>query len=320
MELLLDTLRLITGKPLNAKQKANAASFLEGINLYGTKMGLDQPHRMAQYLAQLLHESGAFIYDREIASGAAYEGRKDLDNTKKGDGKKFKGRGPIQITGRKNYRQFTQWCRKNIDAAAPDFEKNPDAVNTDPWEGLVPIWYWETRDLNRYADRGDIENITKKINGGLNGFEDRVRWYTRTALVLLGYSATDIKAFQKFAKLEPVDGVAGPITRAALHTALVKETNPADRSSDIKAAPVVQEKKVIPQAAVKAVESKSRMYGFMSSAGNSTAFGVFQWINGQDWDRILLYAGIGLLVGLVFYFFNKQIIAKFKEIRDELDS
>ena len=319
MDLLLDTLRRIYGKPLNAKQKANAASFLEGMNLYGADMGLDQPHRLAQYLAQLMHESGAFIYDREIASGAAYEGRKDLGNTQKGDGKKFKGRGPIQITGRSNYREFTAWCRKKVDAKAPDFTKNPDLINTDPWEGLVPLWYWETRDLNRYADRGDIENITKKINGGLNGFDDRVKWYVRTALVLLDFSPSDIVAFQKFEKIK-ADGSPGPITRAALHQALVKETPKPKRSSAIQSAPVVEEKKVIPASVDRAVEKKSRTFGLVQAGIQGGGFSFVSWLNDQDWEKILFFAGIGVLSGLIFYFFGRQLISKYKELRDDLDT
>ena len=137
-----------------------------------------------------------------------------------GDGYLFRGRGPIQITGRSNYGQFTVWARE-FDSAAPDFVTHPDAVLTDPWEGLGPIWYWETRGLNDPADSNDAETITRRINGGTNGLTDRLRWYVRAALVLLGYAPADVRGFQSAAGLA-VDGNAGPKTRAALHAALTR--------------------------------------------------------------------------------------------------
>ncbi len=83
------------------------------------------------------------------------------------------GRTGMQLTGKANYQAFYDWCVER-GFNSPDFVANPDLVNTDPWEGLVPLWYWDSRNLNRYADQGDIETITKKVNGGMNGFDDRV--------------------------------------------------------------------------------------------------------------------------------------------------
>ncbi|MER8925769.1 glycoside hydrolase family 19 protein [Mesorhizobium sp. M0859] len=142
---------------------ANMNSVLIALDRFGTTTGLDQPHRLAHFLSQIMHESGSFKYDQEIASGAAYEGRKDLGNTFKGDGKKFKGRGPMQLTGRRNYAAFTKWARK-LDPSAPDFVAHPELVNTDPWEGASAIWYWEVgnptdKSLNAYADQNNAEMI-----------------------------------------------------------------------------------------------------------------------------------------------------------------
>ena len=127
---------------------------------------LDSGLRLAHFMAQLIHESGSFRYMEELASGAAYEGRKDLGNVEPGDGVKFKGRGPIQLTGRANYRSYGQQL-------GIDFERNY-TLPAVPSIGLhVACVYWTTNGLNALADRDDITAITRKINGGLNGIEDR---------------------------------------------------------------------------------------------------------------------------------------------------
>lgn len=205
----------------------NMRAVLTGLAVRGSAAGLDRWHRLAHYVAQLAHESGRFRYDREVwgpgggtAAQKRYDTRTDLGNTpeRDGDGYLFRGRGPIQITGRSNYRQFREWARA-FEPGAPDFEASPDAVLQSPWEGLAPIWYWETRGLNAYADRNHIETITKRINGGLNGYSDRLDLYTRAALVFLGYAPDDVGRFQNDAGLK-VDGDAGPLTRAAMHREL----------------------------------------------------------------------------------------------------
>lgn len=232
-------------------------SIVKSLDRFGVRFGLGVPHRLAQYITQLAHESGRFRYDREVwgptPAQRRYEGRKDLGNTQPGDGSKFRGRTPIQITGRANTTEFRDWCREK-GVNPPDFVEKPGLMNTDPWEGLGPIWYWETRKLNRYADSGDIEQITKRINGGLNGYADRLECYTVTALVLLGYPVTakrimhSIKAFQAVAQdngwlpkdrdgaPSQIDGDAGPKTRTAMHMALVAAGG-AIKSGDVRAAP-----------------------------------------------------------------------------------
>lgn len=228
--------KIAGGKP----RKENVNSVVIALDGYGQKTGLDRPHRLAQFLAQLAHESGGFVYDREIwgptAAQKGYEGRKDLGNTVKGDGKKFAGRGPIQVTGRGNVTRFKAWCAQQ-GLNPPDFVVNPDLINTDPWEGLSAVWYWDAgnptgKSLNVLADRNDIEMITRRINGGLNGYADRLHRYTRAALVLAGYEPTAVKAFQTAAQKagllpkgkDQLDGIDGPKTRAALHLILAQES------------------------------------------------------------------------------------------------
>lgn len=327
----LALVRKIVGK-MTKVQAANAGSVIVAVNGYGGKLGLDQPHRLAQYLPQVLHESGAFRYDREVwgptPAQKRYEGRKDLGNVQKGDGGLFRGRTGIQITGRANTRAFRDWCRKLMAGTAltvPNFEKTPDAMLTDPWEGLGPIWYWDTRGLNRYADQGDIEMITKKINGGLNGYQDRLDWYARVALVLLGYAPNDIAAFQKQAG-EKADGIAGPRTRAALHQALVALTAPVAQSSDVQAAPVVEEKKVVvnvpvpvntpvvPETVDKAVKKQTNGWGW-SGIGLGGAGAALTAIAGWPWQTIALFAGLAVAGGIVALVIGPWIVGRVKIIR-----
>lgn len=126
--------------------------------------------RMAHFFAQVGHESGGFRQFVELwgptPAQTRYEGRTDLGNVHPGDGKRYRGRGPIQITGRTNYRRFGQML-------GLDLEGNPDLAAT-PTVGIrVACAYWLASRLNAAADRDDIEAVTRLINGGLNGIADR---------------------------------------------------------------------------------------------------------------------------------------------------
>jgi predicted chitinase len=147
---------------------------------------IDTPLRVAAFLAQLGTESGDLAYFEEIASGDAYEGRcKDLGNCQPGDGRRFKGRGPIQLTGRGNYRKFTQEVGSKYGV---DFEKNPELVAEPKWGFMAAAWFWNMRKLNTFADKGDFQAITYRINGGCNGADDRDKKYefARAALGIEG--------------------------------------------------------------------------------------------------------------------------------------
>lgn len=136
------------------------------------------PIRSAMFLAQLAQESGELRYFEELASGDAYEGRcKDLGNCMPGDGRKYKGRGPIQLTGRKNYRDA------GVALGLP-LEEKPELV-ADPAIGFrTAAWYWKSRGLNALADKGDFIGVTRKINGGLNGLALRQKYYARARQAL----------------------------------------------------------------------------------------------------------------------------------------
>lgn len=153
-------------KKLGANQ-SRAEELALAANVHFRTYGiLDNSLRLIHFLAQLAHESGNFRYMEEIASGAAYEGRKDLGNTQAGDGKRFKGRGPIQLTGRANYRKYGQQL-------GIDFENNPAIVAIPSVGLLVACKFWSDNGLNELADKDDVVSITKRINGGTNGLSDR---------------------------------------------------------------------------------------------------------------------------------------------------
>lgn len=145
------------------------------------KRAIDTPLRQAHFLAQIGHESGEFRFRAEIASGQAYEGRQDLGNTQPGDGQRFKGRGLIQLTGRANYAEYG----RDIGREAA-LLKQPQLVETDPALCVDAAgWFWSKRKLNALADADDLNTLTKRINGGFNGLDDRRRLLLR-AKALLG--------------------------------------------------------------------------------------------------------------------------------------
>lgn len=139
---------------------------------------LDNALRLAHFMAQLAHESGSFRYMEEIASGQAYEGRKDLGNVQPGDGKRYKGRGPIQITGRANYRTYGRLI-------GIDIENHP-TIAAVPSIGLhLALEYWKSKGLNALADADDVLTITRRINGGTNGLADRKAHLVKAKALLL---------------------------------------------------------------------------------------------------------------------------------------
>lgn len=172
---------------------ANAQIFLPYINDTCTKFNINTTARILNFLAQVSHESGGLFYTEELASGQAYEGRKDLGNINPGDGVKFKGRGLIQITGRTNYQALST-------ALQEDFVNNPTllagknihlcAADQLKYAALSAGWFWNRANLNAIADNINLQQpidegtnldnfklITKRINGGYNGLADRLHRY-----------------------------------------------------------------------------------------------------------------------------------------------
>jgi len=131
--------------------------------------GIDTPLRMAHFLAQIAHESGDLRYAEELGSGARYEGRADLGNRRYGDGRRFKGRGLIQLTGRANYARYGKARGRDFTTAA-----GARALATDPELAVdVACWFWHDRGLNAFADADDLAAVTRVINGGAVGLAQR---------------------------------------------------------------------------------------------------------------------------------------------------
>jgi putative chitinase len=138
------------------------------------KWGITTPLARAHFLAQCAHESGNFKYKKEIwgPSGAQqrYEGKRDLGNVVDGDGKRFMGRGYIQVTGRANYTQFNK-------GVSDDVVSNPTLVESK-YVAETAAWFWKTRKLNNLAiddTTASVKRITRIINGGYNGLDDRIK-------------------------------------------------------------------------------------------------------------------------------------------------
>ena len=152
---------------------------IDVLNEWAPKFGINTPLRMAHFLAQVAHESGELRYAEEIASGSAYEGRKDLGNTQKGDGVRFKGRGYIMLTGRVNYQAYQDsgYCVGNLMA-------HPEWLTKSPGRMKASLWFFATHGCLKYADMDDPRMVTLKINGGYNGLAQRLYYWRMAKKVL----------------------------------------------------------------------------------------------------------------------------------------
>lgn len=176
-----------------------ATLFAGPINATMVEFGIDTPARQSAFLAQLAHESGQFRYMEEIASGAAYDHRADLGNTRpeaiaaalrhgSTPGRWWKGHGPIQITGYDNHRA----CSIALFGDESILIEDPRMIST-PEEGCRAAgWFWKTNHLNHWADLGDIDGVSDVINrgrktakeGDANGYAERLAFFGRASEVL----------------------------------------------------------------------------------------------------------------------------------------
>ena len=142
---------------------------------------VNTPTRAAAFVAQVAHESGQLRLLREIwgptPTQRRYEGRADLGNTEPGDGKRFMGRGLIQVTRRKNY----LLCGFGLHL---DLLTHPELLELPVHAAASAGWYWHTHSLNRFADAGDFVGLTRAINGGINGIAERRAVWARAKTAL----------------------------------------------------------------------------------------------------------------------------------------
>lgn len=174
---------------------ANAAAWIPFLNASMWEASINSDARKAAYIAQLAHESDGFNTLEEYASGAGYEGREDLGNTEAGDGVRFKGRGPIQITGRYNYGSYGEQL-------GVDLISNPERAATPEVGFRIAAAYWANNNLNTYADSGEFDTITSRINGGQNGADSR-RAYHATAQSTLGAESDLTSVSQMSSTVDP---------------------------------------------------------------------------------------------------------------------
>ncbi|MFJ2676916.1 glycoside hydrolase family 19 protein [Pseudomonas sivasensis] len=158
-----------------------AGVFVSVLNTAMSRYGIVGQLRVAAFIAQVGHESAQLRHVREIwgptAQQAGYEGRSDLGNTVKGDGSKYRGRGLIQVTGRANYAACGE-------ALGLDLIARPELLELPQHATMSAAWFWSSRGLNTLADQGQFPKITRRINGGLNGLEDRLQLWERAKKVL----------------------------------------------------------------------------------------------------------------------------------------
>lgn len=157
--------------------KARLQTFVDPLNDAMREYDINTRFRAAAFLAQIAHESGSFNYTKEIESGDKYEFRKDLGNVYPGDGPKYKGRGLIQITGRANYQEVSK-------ALGMDFINKPELLCEPSFAAHSAAWWWKKHGLNEMADKEEFEQITKIINGGLNGYQSRKDFYKKALEIL----------------------------------------------------------------------------------------------------------------------------------------
>jgi putative chitinase len=167
--------------------RSQAGVFISALNTAMSHRDINTPKRIAAFLAQVGYESGQLQYLRELGS-TQYLSKYDtgtlatrLGNTPEpdGDGQKYRGRGLIQITGRNNYRQ----CSLGL-FGDERLLSLPELLEQPQWAAESAAWFWEQNGLNELADRGQFNSITRRINGGLNGLQDRLELWARARAVL----------------------------------------------------------------------------------------------------------------------------------------
>ena len=209
---MLTRAKLVTIFPNATKSKLDLDLMVDVLNdMFDNPNGLTTLNRQASFLAQCAHESGQFTVvsenlnysavglqrtfkkyfpTLELANAYArkpqkianrvYANRMENGSEASGDGWKFRGRGFIQLTGKRNYRLCGAGLGINL-------LEDPDYVSRSPIGAIESaLWFWTVNSLNSYADRNDLKGQTKVINGGYNGLEERIKYYEKAKQILAG--------------------------------------------------------------------------------------------------------------------------------------
>ncbi len=156
-------------------ESAGFTATVENLNYSAEALQRTWPSRFTPELAAQLARKPQLIADR------VYGGR--MGNKAPGDGWRFRGRGLLQVTGRANYEGVRDLLRQRI-PDAPDLLQFPEALAEPKWAALSAAAFWHDHDLNALADAGEFRAMTRRINGGLNGMEDRQARYARARKAL----------------------------------------------------------------------------------------------------------------------------------------
>lgn len=167
------------------KDGSRVDRFLHYINQWADTFHIDTPLRMAHFLAQVLHETNGLKQLREVGKPSYFSKydkgnlAKNLGNIQKGDGFKYKGRGFLMLTGRANYQAYQNsgYCRGDI-------MNSPELLESPNGSVKSGMWYWWKKGLNTLADEDDLLKVTKKVNGGTNGWDSRKSWLSICKKVL----------------------------------------------------------------------------------------------------------------------------------------
>lgn len=296
--------------------KQKAAEYLPSLIASMKDSGIVTRKRAAAYFAQLGHESLDFKYMEEIASGSAYEGRKDLGNSKPGDGKRFKGRGPIQITGRLNY------TRAALALSLPLAEQ-PELLSIPENGFRASAWFWQSNKLNVYADaltgRGDaadlgrFDKITRRINGGYNGRTDRQRRYLVALSILTDEQFADTPQGHTLDELTVPAVPTEPATATSTpETSVQGQQTPATASQT----PAPEETSLLDEIPV-TEETKSAGASVLRKVGLKIGGTVGTLWAGGIAGKLLLAVALVVVVA-VLYYHRRDVLALVRRVLRKL--
>ena len=175
----------------SGQRAARQAAIISGVGkVFASTLAryaIDTPLRVAHFLAQIAHESDGFCTTEEYSDGRAYEGRRDLGNVKPGDGPRYKGRGLIQLTGRMNYALTGKALGLNLVG-------DPLSVNDPVTYLLVACEFWTRLKINAGCDADDLYEVTRLVNGGLNGLDSRLAYLTHAKALVAPLAARTVAA------------------------------------------------------------------------------------------------------------------------------